>query len=50
MTKHRTEKDFLGDKRIPDASYYGINTTRGFDNFNISDDKTDDTLIKTMHG
>ena len=46
--KYRTESDFLGDKRIPDEFYYGINAVRGYENFNITDDKTDIILIKTV--
>ena len=36
MIKSRLETDLLGDKRIPENMYYGINTIRGFENFNIS--------------
>jgi len=50
MIKYRNEKDFLGEKEIPDDAYYGINAARGYDNFNINIDegKTDKILIKTM--
>jgi len=33
---HRTEKDFLGEKRIPDEAYYGVQTLRGKENFHIT--------------
>jgi len=46
--KYRIESDFLGDMQIPDDAYYGINAARGYENFNISDDKTDKILIKTI--
>jgi len=46
--KHRIESDFIGEVQIPNDAYYGINTLRGYENFNINDDKTNDTLIKTM--
>lgn len=32
----RTEKDSLGEKKVPDDAYYGIQTLRGFENFQIS--------------
>jgi aspartate ammonia-lyase len=34
--KTRTEHDFLGDKEIPDQYYYGVQTERALENFNIS--------------
>jgi len=33
---HRIEKDFLGEKRIPDDKYYGVQTLRGMENFHIT--------------
>lgn len=33
----RTEHDLLGDKAIPDTAYYGIQTLRALENFDISD-------------
>ena len=35
-TTYRTEKDFLGEKQIPDSAYYGVQTQRGKDNFHIT--------------
>jgi aspartate ammonia-lyase len=32
----RVEKDFLGDKQVPDDAYYGVQTVRGKDNFHIT--------------
>jgi len=32
----RTEKDFLGEKQIPADAYYGVQTLRGKENFNIT--------------
>lgn len=32
----RTEHDLLGDREVPDESYYGIQTLRAMENFNIS--------------
>src|SRR5512139_2649430 len=33
---YRIEKDFLGEKQIPDDAYYGVQTMRGKDNFDIT--------------
>jgi aspartate ammonia-lyase len=32
----RIEKDFLGEKELPDSVYYGVQTLRGKENFNIT--------------
>jgi aspartate ammonia-lyase len=32
----RTEKDFLGEKVLPDGTYYGVQTQRGKENFHIT--------------
>jgi len=32
----RIEKDFLGEKLLPDSAYYGVQTLRGKENFNIT--------------
>jgi aspartate ammonia-lyase len=32
----RIEHDFLGDKEIPEHVYYGVQTARALENFNIS--------------
>ena len=32
----RIEKDFLGEKTLPDTAYYGVQTLRGKENFNIT--------------
>jgi len=48
MEKHRNETDFIGDKKIADSAYYGINALRGHENFNISEDKVESTLIKAV--
>lgn len=34
--KTRTEKDLLGDKQVPSEAYYGIQTARALENFQIS--------------
>jgi aspartate ammonia-lyase len=32
----RIEKDFLGEKQVPDDAYYGVQTIRGKENFHIT--------------
>ena len=32
----RTEHDLLGDKAVPSDAYYGVQTARALENFNIS--------------
>src|SRR5512139_3471312 len=32
----RIEKDFLGEKELPDTAYYGVQTLRGAENFHIT--------------
>src|SRR5512141_2001979 len=34
--KFRTEKDLLGEKQIPADKYYGVQTARALENFQIS--------------
>jgi aspartate ammonia-lyase len=36
MATYRTEHDFLGEKQIPDNCYYGVQTLRAKDNFDIT--------------
>jgi len=33
---YRIEKDFLGEKHVPDDAYYGVQTVRGKENFHIT--------------
>src|SRR5690349_7583977 len=35
-TKTRTEKDLLGEKQIPADAYYGVQTARALENFQLS--------------
>ena len=35
--KVRVEKDLLGQKEIPASAYYGVQTARALENFQISD-------------
>ena len=48
MPDYRKETDFIGEKKIPSDAYYGINALRGYENFDISAQKADHTLIKTI--
>jgi aspartate ammonia-lyase len=36
MSVTRTEHDFLGEKQIPNTVYYGVQTARAIENFNIT--------------
>ena len=38
----RTEKDLLGEKQIPNDAYYGVQTLRALENFQISGVTTKD--------
>src|SRR6478752_1848626 len=38
--KTRTEHDLLGDKQIPNEAYYGVQTARALENFQVSGVKT----------
>jgi len=38
--QYRTEHDLLGDKQIPNEAYYGVQTARALENFQISGVKT----------
>jgi aspartate ammonia-lyase len=33
---YRIEKDFLGEKQVPEDAYYGVQTVRGMENFHIT--------------
>ena len=41
----RTEKDYLGSKKIPKDAYYGVQTKRALENFQISDLRMQKELI-----
>jgi aspartate ammonia-lyase len=38
--EYRIEKDLLGEKKIPNNAYYGVQTARGLENFQVSGVKT----------
>lgn len=48
MDNFRLEKDILGERKIPYDAYYGINTLRASENFNISNQKVNFNLIKAL--
>ena len=41
----RIEKDSIGERRIPDTSYYGINTKRAAENFDLGSKSVNLKLI-----
>ncbi|WP_059173275.1 aspartate ammonia-lyase [Bacillus sp. FJAT-27445] len=45
---YRIEKDFLGEKEVPNEAYYGVQTMRAVENFPITGYKIDSSLIKSM--
>ena len=45
---YRIEKDFLGEKRIPEEAYWGIHTERARENFPISGYPLNPSLIKAL--
>lgn len=46
MTTHRIEKDSLGELQVPADAWYGIQTARGIDNFQISGRKPDRDFVQ----
>jgi aspartate ammonia-lyase len=44
----RMEKDFLGEKKIPQEAYWGIHTDRARENFPVSGYKMNPALIKAL--
>ncbi|MCW3078066.1 MAG: aspartate ammonia-lyase [Bacteroidetes bacterium] len=36
QNQYRTEHDFIGEKQIPAGAYYGVQTARALENFNIT--------------
>lgn len=46
--KYRVEKDFLGEKQVPSAAYYGIQTLRASENFPISGYRLNEALIRAL--
>ncbi|RHW37538.1 aspartate ammonia-lyase [Lysinibacillus yapensis] len=44
----RIEKDFLGEKQIPNDAYYGVQTMRAIENFPITGYRIHPVLIKSL--
>ncbi|MBF1686520.1 MAG: aspartate ammonia-lyase, partial [Selenomonas sp.] len=44
----RKEHDFLGDLEVPDEVYYGVQTMRAVENFNITGQKLDPDFIVAL--
>lgn len=44
----RTESDLLGELQVPKYAYYGINTQRALENFQITEYRLHPELIKTL--
>src|SRR5690625_1255014 len=46
--KYRTEQDLLGTKKVPDCSYYGVQTIRAKENFNITGHTINSEIISAV--
>lgn len=44
----RKESDSIGELEVPDNAYYGVQTLRGFENFQITGIKMNDTFIRNI--
>ncbi|PFL58248.1 aspartate ammonia-lyase, partial [Bacillus anthracis] len=44
----RIEKDFLGEKEVPNFAYYGVQTMRAVENFPITGYKIHEGLIRAF--
>ncbi len=44
----RTERDSIGEKRVPASAYYGIFTARALENFNLSGTRPSPELMKAL--
>jgi len=45
---YRIEEDLLGEKKVPEDAYYGVQTLRAMENFHITGYKMDNELIKAL--
>src|SRR6266513_2612970 len=48
MTEFRTEKDSMGEVRVPAKAYYGAQTQRACENFPISGRKLSPALVHAL--
>ena len=44
----RKESDSIGELEVPENAYYGVQTLRGFENFQITGIKMNDTLVRNI--
>ena len=44
----RKESDSIGELEVPENAYYGVQTLRGFENFQITEIKMNDTLVRNI--
>ena len=44
----RKESDSIGELEVPENAYYGVQTLRGFKNFQITGIKMNDTFIRNI--
>jgi len=45
---YRIEKDFLGEKQVPEEAYWGIHTQRAVENFPLSGYRINPSLVKAL--
>ena len=45
---YRIEKDFLGEKQVPEEAYWGIHTQRAVENFPLSGHRINPSLVKAL--
>ena len=45
--KYRLEHDSIGEKEVPEDAYYGVQTLRAYENFNITGLKMHPELINS---
>ena len=46
--KYRMENDSIGEKEVPEDAYYGVQTLRAYENFNITGLKMHPELINSV--
>ena len=46
--KYRLEHDSIGEKEVPEDAYYGVQTLRAYENFNITGLKMHPELINSV--
>lgn len=41
VMQYRNERDTMGEVKVPEGAYYGAQTQRSIENFNIAADRTE---------